>query len=57
VCSSDLADKIAVALERVLSDHKAIQQTKEDYLQLNELLKAGGRASEKAASIIDAMVK
>jgi lipid-A-disaccharide synthase len=51
------ADKIAVALERVLSDHKAIQQTKEDYLQLNELLKAGGRASEKAASIIDAMVK
>ncbi|MEY3577166.1 MAG: hypothetical protein RL394_749 [Bacteroidota bacterium] len=51
------ADKIAVALERVLLDHKAIQQTKEDYLQLNELLKAGGRASEKAASVIDAMVK
>jgi len=51
------ADKIAVALERVLSDNKAIQQTKEDYLQLNQLLKAGGRASEKAASIIDAMVK
>jgi lipid-A-disaccharide synthase len=51
------ADKIAVALEKMLSDHKAIQQTKEDYLQLNELLKAGGRASEKAASIIDAMVK
>ncbi len=51
------ADKIAVALERVLSDTVAIKCMKEDYFQLNQLLKAGGKASEKAASIIDAMVK
>jgi lipid-A-disaccharide synthase len=51
------ADNIAVALERVLSDTVAIQHIKEDYFQLNQLLKAGGKASEKAASIIDAMVK
>jgi lipid-A-disaccharide synthase len=51
------ADNIAAALERVLSDTVAIQHIKEDYFQLNQLLKAGGKASEKAASIIDAMVK
>jgi lipid-A-disaccharide synthase len=51
------ADNIAVALERVLSDTMAIQQMREDYFQLNQLLKAGGKASEKAASIIDAMMK
>ena len=51
------ADNIAVALERVLSDTMAIQHIKEDYFQLNQLLKAGGKASEKAASLIDAMVK
>ena len=51
------AGNIAVALERLLSDTVAIQHIKEDYFQLNQLLKAGGKASEKAASIIDAMVK
>jgi lipid-A-disaccharide synthase len=51
------ADNIAFALERIVSDSKAIQQIKDDYFQLNQLLKAGGKASEKAASIIHAMVK
>jgi lipid-A-disaccharide synthase len=51
------ADNIAMALERIVSDSMAIQQIKDDYLQLNQLLKAGGKASEKAASIIHAMVK
>lgn len=51
------ADNIAVALERILSDSSAIQQIREDYLQLHRLLQAGGKASEKAASIIHAMVK
>ena len=51
------ADNIAFALERLLSDNMAIQQIKDDYFQLNQLLQAGGKASEKAASIIHAMVK
>lgn len=50
-------DNIAMALERIVSDSMAIQQIKDDYLQLNQLLQAGGKASEKAASIIHAMVK
>jgi lipid-A-disaccharide synthase len=51
------ADNIAFALERLLSDNMAIQQIKDDYFQLNQLLQAGGKASEKAASIIHVMVK
>jgi lipid-A-disaccharide synthase len=51
------ACNIAVALEQVLSDTMTIEQIREDYFQLNQLLKAGGKASEKAASIIDAMMK
>jgi lipid-A-disaccharide synthase len=51
------AGNIAVALEQVLSDTMTIEQIREDYFQLNQLLKAGGKASEKAASIIDAMMK
>lgn len=51
------ASKIAIALERIIADTDAINQIKEDYQNLNQLLKAGGKASEKAASIIHAMVK
>lgn len=51
------AYNIAVALERLLSDAMAIKQIKEDYHQLNKLLQAGGKASEKAASIIQSMLK
>lgn len=51
------AGNIAVALEQVLSDTMTIEQIREDYFQLNQLLKAGGKASEKAASIIDAMME
>jgi lipid-A-disaccharide synthase len=51
------ADKISSALNLVLSDTKVINQIKEDYKQLNQLLQAGGKASEKAASIIDGMLK
>ena len=51
------ADNIAVALERVLSDTMTIKQIGEDYLQLNQLLQAGGKASEKAAAIIHSMLQ
>ncbi len=51
------ANNISLALERVLSDSTAIKQIKEDYLQLNQLLQAGGKASEKAAAIIHSMLQ
>ncbi len=51
------ADNIAVSLARILSDSMAIKEIREDYFQLNQLLKAGGKASEKAASIIHSMMK
>ena len=51
------AENIAVSLERILSDTMAINQIREDYFELNQLLKAGGKASEKAASIIHTLVK
>ena len=51
------ADNISLALERVLSDSTAIKQIKDDYLQLNQLLQAGGKASEKAAAIIHSMLQ
>ena len=51
------ADNIAVALERMLSDTIALKQIREDYLQLNQMLTAGGKASVKAASIIHLMLK
>jgi lipid-A-disaccharide synthase len=39
-------------LETILHNHERIQQIKEDYRQLNDLLQQGGDASEKAAKII-----
>jgi lipid-A-disaccharide synthase len=51
------ADNISKALERVLSDTMTVKQIREDYQQLNQLLQAGGKASEKAATIIHSMLK
>lgn len=51
------ADNIAVELERVLSDAMTTKQIREDYQQLNQLLQAGGKASEKAAAIIHSMLQ
>ena len=39
-------------LDSILHNQERIQQIKEDYHQLNELLQQGGNASEKAARII-----
>ncbi len=51
------AENISKSLEKILSDEPTIRQMELDYHQLSELLQAGGKASEKAASIIQSMLQ
>lgn len=50
------AENIRSSLGKILCDHAAIQQMKDDYVQLNSILQDGGKASEKAATIIQSML-
>lgn len=50
------ADNLETSLRTLLYDTAVRQRLKKDYTDLHELLQAGGRASEKAASIIQAFL-